>query len=177
MNQPSARSSSLFFHNSLCLQCRISAQQSSGSMTWSCFKPLHTHVRPHQLHHTHILRQRTAWRLKSCCERCFLSANTDTFLHLILEWEKKQKQPQISVRTSVQGSCWEEVPQWVWEPSWWLISTWWWVSGSRRGSLQVVSGLVLWLSGGKVVLQEGLDVLEGGPLIWLFLPTEPHHFV
>lgn len=98
------------------------------------------------------------------------------FLSLTL-WGKNERNKNISARTSVQGSCREEVPQWVWEPSRWLISTWWWVSGSRRRSLQVVSGLVLWLSGGEVVLQEGLDVFESGPLVWIFLPAEPHHFV
>lgn len=161
-----------FPHNSLCLQSRV--QQSSGSVTWSCFKPAHTHVALiNSATHTSSGREQPDDKSH---------AGKDAFYPRFYIWflrgkRKKQKQAKISVRTSVQGSCWEEVPQWVWEPSWWLISTWWWVSGSHRGSLQVVSGLVLWLSGGEVVLQEGLDVLKSGPLVWLFLPAEPHHFV
>lgn len=62
-------------------------------------------------------------------------------------------------------------------PSRWLILARGGESLGPVGSLQVVSGLVLWLSGGEIVLQEGLNVLESGPLVWLFLPAEPHHFV
>lgn len=46
-----------------------------------------------------------------------------------------------------------------------------------RALLQVVPGLVLRLGGREVVLQEGLEVLEGGPLVRLLLPADPHHLV
>lgn len=47
----------------------------------------------------------------------------------------------------------------------------------HRSLLQVVPGLVLRLGGREVVLQEGLEVFEGGPLVCLLLPAEAHHLV
>lgn len=49
--------------------------------------------------------------------------------------------------------------------------------GTRQTALQVVSGLVLRLGGSEVVLQEGLDVLESGSLVRVFLPAQTHHLV
>lgn len=43
--------------------------------------------------------------------------------------------------------------------------------------LQVLSWLILWLCGGEIVLQEGLEVLESGPLVRLLLPAELHHLM
>lgn len=44
-------------------------------------------------------------------------------------------------------------------------------------SLQVISWLVLRLCGGKVILQEALQVLESGPLLWLFSPAGQHQLM
>lgn len=41
----------------------------------------------------------------------------------------------------------------------------------QTAQLQDLSGLVLRLSGGEVILQETLQVLKGGPLLWLFPPA------
>lgn len=49
--------------------------------------------------------------------------------------------------------------------------------GTRQTALQVVSRLVLRLGGGKIVLQEGLDVLKSGPLVRVFLPAQAHHLM
>lgn len=49
--------------------------------------------------------------------------------------------------------------------------------GTRETALQVVSRLVLRLGGGEVVLQEGLDVLESGSLVRIFLPAQTHHLM
>lgn len=48
---------------------------------------------------------------------------------------------------------------------------------TRLTALQVVSRLVLWLGGGEVVLQEGLDVLESGSLVRVLLPAQMHHLM
>lgn len=138
-------------------------------MTWSRSKPAHTYTLVDSATHTSSGRIQPVSAVKAtfrCTNQVFK-----------FDSGERTKETKTSLRTSVQGSCREEVQLWVWEPSRWLISTWWWVSGSRRRSLQVVSGLVLWLSGGEVVLQEGLDVFESGPLVWLLLPAEMHHFV
>lgn len=44
-------------------------------------------------------------------------------------------------------------------------------------SLQVLSGLVLRLRGGEVILQEALQVLKGRPLLGLFPPAGQHQVV
>ncbi len=137
---------------------------------WSRSKPAHSHTLVDSATHTSSGRKQPVSAVKATF-RC------TNWVFKFDSGGKNKRNKKISVRTSVQGSCREEVPLWVWEPSRWLISMWWWVSGSRRRSLQVVSGLVLWLSGGEVVLQEGLDVFESGPLVWLLLPAEMHHFV
>lgn len=49
--------------------------------------------------------------------------------------------------------------------------------GERGVGLEVVSGLVLRLGGCEVVLQEGLQVLEGGPLLCVLLPALQHQLM
>lgn len=44
-------------------------------------------------------------------------------------------------------------------------------------SLEVLAGLVLWFSGGEVVFQEALEVLEGRPLFGLLAPAGQHELV
>lgn len=44
-------------------------------------------------------------------------------------------------------------------------------------SLQVFSWLVLWLSGGKIVFQEALQVFKSGPLLRFLPPTRKHEFM
>lgn len=46
-----------------------------------------------------------------------------------------------------------------------------------QGGLEVVPGLVLRLSGREVVLQEGLQVLKGGPLLCVLLPALQHQLM
>lgn len=43
--------------------------------------------------------------------------------------------------------------------------------------LQVVSGLVLWLSGSEVVFQKGLDILKRWSLVRVFFPAQMHHLM
>lgn len=47
----------------------------------------------------------------------------------------------------------------------------------RAACSEVIPRLVLRLSGSEVVLQKGLQVLEGGPLLWVFLPALHHQLV
>lgn len=51
------------------------------------------------------------------------------------------------------------------------------VKAEGKNVLEVVSRLVLRLGGCEVVLQEGLQVLEGGPLLRVFLPALQHELV
>ena len=51
------------------------------------------------------------------------------------------------------------------------------VHNLKSPRLEVVPRLVLWLCGCEVVFQEGLDVFEGRPLVWVLLPALPHHLV
>lgn len=48
---------------------------------------------------------------------------------------------------------------------------------AERVSLEVLAGLVLWFSGGEVVFQEALEVLEGRPLFGLLAPAGQHELV
>lgn len=43
--------------------------------------------------------------------------------------------------------------------------------------LEVVPGLVLWFGGSEVILQEGLQILKGGPLLGVPLPALEHELV
>lgn len=43
--------------------------------------------------------------------------------------------------------------------------------------LEVVPGLVLWFSGSEVILQEGLQILKGGPLFRVPLPALEHELM
>lgn len=43
--------------------------------------------------------------------------------------------------------------------------------------LEVVSRLVLWFSGSEVILQEGLQILKGGPLLGVPLPALEHELM
>uniref|UniRef100_W5NNA8 Uncharacterized protein n=1 Tax=Lepisosteus oculatus TaxID=7918 RepID=W5NNA8_LEPOC len=52
-----------------------------------------------------------------------------------------------------------------------------WGGGSRGGGSEVVPGLVLGLGGCEVILQEGLQVLEGGALLGVLLPALHHELV
>lgn len=45
---------------------------------------------------------------------------------------------------------------------------------SCSAKLQVLSWLVLRLCGGEVILQEALQILEGGPLLRFFSPAGQH---
>lgn len=62
----------------------------------------------------------------------------------------------------------------VWLP---LVESLWNDMRWRQRCSEIITRLVLRLSGSEVVLQKGLQVLEGGPLLWVFLPALHHQLM
>lgn len=71
-----------------------------------------------------------------------------------------------------------------WHKTWKLVSSNALAISLLKGSLysgalclEVVPGLVLWFSGSEVILQEGLQILKGGPLLGVPLPALEHELM
>lgn len=58
---------------------------------------------------------------------------------------------------------------------WWKGHEMTWDEGG--GASEIIPRLVLRLSGCEVVLQKGLQILKGGPLLWVLLPALHHELV